>query len=145
MVAQNPKQRSSLMIEYARDRLLSSVDLYSTGEHQLALSTLMKAEIYLGRAAEELLKTRNSGGSIEQNDLRELLDAIDIHIQTLQSMKESFTDAEKVQCDQLLSYTMIHSGEMICMLKSSCSGLWQPCAVVANVQSVRNDSQHMQS
>jgi hypothetical protein len=100
------KDRSRLMIEYARNRLLSAIDVYSTGEHQLALATLMKAEVYLGRAASELLKTSNGNESISQNDLRLLLDAIDIHIHTLQSMKQTLTDSEKVQFDQLLNYTM---------------------------------------
>ena len=106
LIIKDPKVRSQVMIEFARDRLLSSIDLYSTGEHQVALATLMKAEVYLGRAAEELLKTRKDGVSIAQNDLRALLDAIDVHIQSLQSMKQTFTDSEKVQCDQLLNYTM---------------------------------------
>lgn len=105
-VTKEPTERSRLMIEYARERLLSALDVSSTGEHQLALATLMKAEVYLGRAASELLKTRSGNDDISQNDLRLLLEAIDIHIQTLQSMKQTRTDSEKVQFDQLLNYTM---------------------------------------
>lgn len=106
LVTKEPNDRSKLMIEYARDRLLSAQDVYSTSEHQLALATLMKAEVYLGRAASELLKTRSEDEGISQHDLRQLLEAIDIHIEALQSMKQTLTDSEKVQFDQLLSYTM---------------------------------------
>ncbi len=106
LFTKDPKIRSQIMIEYARDRLLSSIDLYSYGEHQLALSTLMKAEVYLGRAAEELIRSLEGGENVSQQELRLLLDAIDVHVQSLQGMKQSRTDSEKVQFDQLLNYTL---------------------------------------
>lgn len=105
-ITKEPKDRSRLMIEYARDRLLSAIDLYSAGERQLALATLMKAEVYLGRSADELLKTRQGDESLSQEDLQALLTAIDIHVESLKNMKDTFTDSEKVQGDQLLNYTM---------------------------------------
>jgi|GEM_PF-365345 len=115
------RERSRLMVELARDRLLSALDVYSTQEHQLALSTLTKAEVYLGRAAEELVRTKERGGEVSQYDLKLLLDTIDVHIVSIQAMKSTMTDSEKVQCDQLIGYTMSLHDTMIGFSRTSFS------------------------
>lgn len=120
-LTREPRERSRFMVELARDRLLSALDVYSTQEHQLALSTLTKAEVYLGRAAEELMRTKESGVEVSQHDLKLLLDAIDVHIMSMRAMKSTMTDSEKVQCDQLIGYTMSLRDTMIGFSRTSFS------------------------
>jgi hypothetical protein len=111
---QRPKEKIRLQLEYAHDRLVSAETLLERKEMSLAISTLSKAEMYLGEAADDLIRHHETGSVVDQALLREVMDVADLHIATMTTMREGLTDQDRDSIDRLLNYTKA--------LRSSLSG-----------------------
>ena len=111
MWTQNPSLRIRLQVEYARERLNASDTLLRGGETLLAITTLSKAEAYLGSAANEFMRSSTVGNRNEA-DLQSLADAIELHLKYMASIKESLSDEEKSRLDGIQGYTTSMRGTL---------------------------------
>lgn len=93
-----------LQIEYARERLEATDTLLRGGETSLAITTLSKAEAYLGSASNEFMRSSTVGNRSEA-DVQSLVDAIELHLKYMASIKESLSDEDKSRLDEIQEYT----------------------------------------
>ncbi len=105
LLTQNPSLHMRLQIEYARERLEASDTLLQGGEASLAITTLSKAEAYLGSAANEFMHSSTVENRSE-TDLQSLANAMELHLQYMASIKESLSDEDKSRLDGIQDYTM---------------------------------------
>jgi hypothetical protein len=103
MLTKDRSLRVHMQIEFARERLTSADKLFQRGENALALTTLSKAETYLGKAASELMQTDIQMEQTE--DVQTLATAIDLHLTYMSSIKERLSDEEKSRIDGIEFYT----------------------------------------
>lgn len=104
LLTQDPSLRMRLQIEYARERLEATDILLQGGEASLAITTLSKAEAYLGSASNEFTHSSTVGNRSE-TDLQSLIDAIELHVKYMASIKESLLDEDKSRLDGIQEYT----------------------------------------
>lgn len=111
MLTQDPSLHMRLQIEYARERLESVNILLQGGETSLAITTLSKAEAYLGSASNEFMQV-STVGNRNETDLQALRDAMDLHLRYMASMKEGLSDEDKSRLDAIQTYTMSMRGTL---------------------------------
>lgn len=100
-----PQERYLLLVEYARSRLLAAQELLQYDEVSLGITTLAKAEVYLGLAVETLLKYQ-SVHTIDQRQINQLFTALTIHEQYMREIHDALSDTQKSEIDKLLSYNL---------------------------------------
>lgn len=100
-----PQERYVLLVEYARSRLLAAQELMRYDEVSLGITTLAKAEVYLGLAVETLLKYQ-SAQTIDQRQINQLFTTLTIHEQYMREIHNELSDTQKSEIDKLLSYNL---------------------------------------
>lgn len=93
----DPIENAWLRVEYANRRLEYAQTLLENKEEVLAITTMAKAQIYLGQAVE--LVQKHDAGQLEK--LRAILLE---HQVALRTTKELLTDSDKARIDQLIGY-----------------------------------------
>ncbi|HKY74428.1 MAG TPA: DUF5667 domain-containing protein [Patescibacteria group bacterium] len=101
----DPFLHIQLLTELANVRLASVQQLYTDNEHALAIATLARAEVYLGRAAQELLDTTKQGVT-KQAYVGTLLFVTNEHLAFMMTMKQGLRDEDKTRVDDLIQYTL---------------------------------------
>lgn len=101
----DPFLHMQLLTELANTRLATVQQLYMDDEHALAISTLAKAEVYLGRAAQELVEEAKRG-TVRQEHVGALLFVTNEHLTFMNMMKQGLGDQDKNRVDALIQYTM---------------------------------------
>ncbi|MBI5151465.1 MAG: hypothetical protein HZA34_02730 [Candidatus Pacebacteria bacterium] len=100
-----PQERYLLLVEYARSRLLAAQELIRYDEVSLGITTLAKAEVYLGLAVETLLKYHPEQ-TIDQHQINQLFTALTIHEQYMREIHDALSDTQKTELDKLISYNL---------------------------------------
>lgn len=111
VLTQDPSLHMRLQIEYARERLDAADMLLQGGEDSLAMTTLSKAEAYLGSASNEFMRSSTVGNKNEA-DFQSLTDAIELHVTYMAGIKESLSDEDKSRLDAIQTYTMSMRGTL---------------------------------
>ena len=111
VLTKDPSLHMRLQIEYARERLEAADILLQGGEASLAITTLSKGEAYLGFASNELMRVSTAENRNEK-DLQSLVDAIELHLKYMASIKEGLSDEGKSRLDGIQDYTMSMQGTL---------------------------------
>jgi flagellin-specific chaperone FliS len=96
-------ERIFMEVEYAHRRLSAAEELLDQDKPGLALTTLTKAEKYLGQSVAEA-KELDTPDSIRQR----LAKAVEYHLKRLQTLQPLFNDADRVIVEK-----MIHENESL--------------------------------
>lgn len=104
ILTRDPSLHMRLQIEYARERLEAADILLRGGETSLAITTLSKAEAYLGSASNEFMHS-STVSNRNEIDLQALGDATELHLKYMASMKGGLSDEDKPRLDGIQEYT----------------------------------------
>lgn len=99
--AQSDGERLALYIAYADRRLSNAEKLLKLRENARAVTSVSKAELYLGRAV-DLLETQPSLMGKET-----LLHILSSHYFTMYALRTHLTDAERSQVDAMMEYNAL--------------------------------------
>ncbi len=102
--ARSDKEKITLQMQYAVDRLYSSQQLLKKGKKKLAAITLPKAQQYLNQAMDLALNTND----LTQREMNELIKVAAYHRVQVESIKSKIKMvSDHAQIDQLLSNNQI--------------------------------------